>query len=71
MPKYPARSPRSGVQPETGDIQLLRSCRRIESREHAGDLVRMLPVDLAAVVVFVKAAKAAMSNAPNHKSFYQ
>ncbi len=59
------------VQPEAGDVKLLRPCHRVEPRQHAGDFVSMLRVDLAAVVVFVKAAKAAMSKAPNHGTFYQ
>jgi hypothetical protein len=59
------------VQPEARDVKLLRPGRCVEPRQHAGYFVRMLRVDLAAVVVFVKAAKAAIPKAPNHRQDIQ
>jgi hypothetical protein len=36
--------------------------RDVETRQHAGDFVRVLRVDLAPVIVFVKPSQAAMSS---------
>jgi hypothetical protein len=53
--------------PETRNVALRRPHSLVEPREHGGNFVHMVWVDLAAVVVFVKAAKAAMSKVPNHR----
>ena len=44
------------MQVEAGYIELIRSRCLIEARQHAGDLVRVLRVQLAPVVVFIRAA---------------
>src|SRR3954466_9824260 len=54
------------MQAEAGYIELIRSRRLIEARQYAGDLVRVLRVQLAPVVVFIKPPQAAMSKAPDH-----
>jgi hypothetical protein len=54
------------VQPKARQIELLRACRHIEPGQHARNLICMLRVHLAPVVVFVKAAQAAMSKATDH-----
>jgi hypothetical protein len=59
------------MQPEAGQVELVRSHRFIEPGEHAGDFIGMLGVDFAAVIVFVKASEAAMSKAPDHPSIIQ
>src|SRR3954462_7162560 len=54
------------MQAEAGQVELIRSRRLIKARQHAGNLVRMLRVQLAPVVVFIKPPQATMSKAPDH-----
>jgi hypothetical protein len=56
------------MQAEAGQVELIRFRRLVEARQHAGDFVRMLRVQLAPVVVFIKPPQAAMSKAPDHSN---
>src|SRR3954451_11922312 len=54
------------MQAEAGQVELIRLRRFVKARQHAGDLVRILRVQLAPVVVFIKTPQATMSKAPDH-----
>ena len=56
------------MQSVSWQIKLFRSGRLVERRENAPDFFDMLLVETAPIVVFVKAAQAAMLKTKNHKS---
>jgi len=54
------------MQPEAGQVDLLRARRLIKPCQNAGNLVGVIRVQLASVVVFVQAAQAAMPKSAYH-----
>jgi hypothetical protein len=69
MLQYAARSPFQRMEPKVRHIEFLRPGGYIQPRQHAGDFVRMLRVDRAAVVAIVKAFQAAMPKMQDHPGF--
>jgi hypothetical protein len=54
------------MQPEAGQVELLRARRLVKPRQNAGNLVGMIRVQLALVVVFVRTVQAAMPKSAYH-----